>query len=263
MKRISIFVSFLVMFFLALASIPAQSQLSTGLNFRQEGIASWYGPGFAGRPTASGEIFDPSQLTAAHPSLPFGTVLTVTNTFNNRQVRVRINDRGPFVAARIIDLSQAAAEALDMLITGTAHVIIDTAANPLMHQMPAPVPIPAPAPTVIYIPPVIQNPQPVIDYYPPPAPSYSPPLPPAIIIGGMPPLGTGKYYRLQVGVYRVPRNAVEAFEKLKSAGLNPRYEPLNDMYRVVLAGLRPEELQNVAEKLGSAGFGEVIIREER
>ena len=92
--------------------------------FKQDGIASWYGREFEGRPTASGEIFDASQLTAAHPSLPFGTMVIVTNQHNNKSVTVRINDRGPFVPARIIDVSRAAAERLDMIVTGTAPVSI-------------------------------------------------------------------------------------------------------------------------------------------
>ena len=93
--------------------------------FRQEGLASWYGMEFSGSLTASGEIFNPALFTAGHPSLPFGTILKVTNKQNMRQVTVRINDRGPFVSTRIIDLSMAAAEVLDMIRTETAPVIIE------------------------------------------------------------------------------------------------------------------------------------------
>jgi rare lipoprotein A len=94
-------------------------------NFRQEGVASWYGAEFAGRATASGEIFDPVQLTAAHAELPFGTYLIVTNTENGKKIAVRVNDRGPFVRSRILDVSRAAAERLDMLSAGTAKVVIE------------------------------------------------------------------------------------------------------------------------------------------
>jgi rare lipoprotein A (peptidoglycan hydrolase) len=94
-------------------------------NFRQEGVASWYGAEFAGRATASGEIFDPAQLTAAHAELPFGTYLIVTNTENGKKIAVRVNDRGPFVRSRILDVSRAAAERLDMLSAGTAKVVIE------------------------------------------------------------------------------------------------------------------------------------------
>ncbi|HSN68449.1 MAG TPA: septal ring lytic transglycosylase RlpA family protein, partial [Thermoanaerobaculia bacterium] len=89
---------------------------------RLHGTASWYGEEFAGRTTANGEIFDPHQLTAAHRTLPFGTILDVTNPANGRSVRVRINDRGPFVGDRILDLSYAAAAALDMVNAGIAVV---------------------------------------------------------------------------------------------------------------------------------------------
>ncbi|MFO8150178.1 MAG: septal ring lytic transglycosylase RlpA family protein [Trueperaceae bacterium] len=90
-----------------------------------EGNASWYGPGFAGRRTASGEVFDPGQLTAAHRTLPFGTVLRVTNLANGLSVQVRINDRGPFKPDRVIDLSRAAAEEIDMLRSGLARVRVE------------------------------------------------------------------------------------------------------------------------------------------
>jgi rare lipoprotein A len=86
------------------------------------GIASWYGPGLHGNKTASGEIFDQNALTAAHPTLPFGTRVRVLHTGNGREVVVRINDRGPFSGNRIIDLSRAAAESLGMLRQGTARV---------------------------------------------------------------------------------------------------------------------------------------------
>lgn len=86
------------------------------------GIASWYGSQFHGRKTASGERFDKDQLTAAHRSLPFGTVVEVHNLDNDRRVRVRVNDRGPFVRRRVIDVSYAAARELGMIGPGTARV---------------------------------------------------------------------------------------------------------------------------------------------
>lgn len=91
----------------------------------QSGIASWYGPGFHGRRTANGEIYDQYQLTAAHQTLPLGTRVRVTNLTNGRAVLVRINDRGPFVDDRIIDLSYAAARQVDMIGPGTAPVRVE------------------------------------------------------------------------------------------------------------------------------------------
>jgi len=91
----------------------------------QEGIVSWYGERFHNRPTASGELFDVADLTMAHPSLPFGTRVRVTNLRNGRSVVVRVNDRGPFVGSRIADLSQAAAASLGMLSRGLARARIE------------------------------------------------------------------------------------------------------------------------------------------
>jgi rare lipoprotein A len=88
--------------------------------------ASWYGPGFAGNPTASGEPFRPSAMTAAHKSLPFGTRLLIRNPVTGRSVWVRINDRGPYAGGRQLDLSQGAAEAIGL--AGVAKVIVTFAA---------------------------------------------------------------------------------------------------------------------------------------
>lgn len=91
----------------------------------QRGTASWYGPGFVGRTTASGETYDPSQLTAAHRTLPFGTRVRVTNQRSGSSVVVRINDRGPYAGGRIIDLSEAAARAIGMRGSGLAEVTLE------------------------------------------------------------------------------------------------------------------------------------------
>ena len=333
MKRLTIF---LLVFTVITTFSGAQSSGTD--NFRQEGVASWYGSDFDGKPTASGEIFDSGGFTAAHPTLPFGTVLVVTNKQNDKRVTIRINDRGPFVAARIIDLSRAAAEVLDMLTTGTAPVIIERAQNtilgpggepvvvrvaeaapeppppaasaqpvapvpepvytapvqptpPPVESQPQPAPVytpppvytPAPPPQAqpapiytppaqpAYTPPPVYTPAPPPVYAPPPAytappPAYSPPaqpsMPPAVVRGAMPPAGSVKLYRLQVGAYAVPRNAVDAFDRLKSAGLNPAYERNGELYRVVLPGLRANEIQPITQLLGNLGYREALIREE-
>lgn len=99
--------------------------LSAGLARADQMVASWYGPGFEGATTASGEPFDPSDYTAAHRTLPFGTKLIVT--YNGRSVVVRVNDRGPYVSGRDIDLSQAAAEYIGLTAVGEAAVSVETA----------------------------------------------------------------------------------------------------------------------------------------
>jgi rare lipoprotein A len=92
--------------------------------FRQVGEASWYGPGFHGRKTASGERFNQNKLTAAHRKLPLGTEVQVVNLENGRSVTVEINDRGPYVRGRVIDVSRAAAKRLGIIEDGVAQVEI-------------------------------------------------------------------------------------------------------------------------------------------
>ncbi len=99
------------------------SVVETGSVFH--GIASWYGPDFNGKATSNGEIYDMYAFTAAHKTLPMHTIVRVTNRENMKQVTVRVNDRGPFVKGRIIDLSKAAARAIDMTATGTAAVRLE------------------------------------------------------------------------------------------------------------------------------------------
>ena len=95
------------------------------LQYQIDGMASWYGPGFHGRRSASGEIFDQNALTAAHLYLPFGTQVRVTNLDNGNSVVVRINDRGPYTGGRIIDVSAAAARNLGMINSGVAQVRLE------------------------------------------------------------------------------------------------------------------------------------------
>jgi rare lipoprotein A len=99
--------------------------LNTASGFVEQGVASWYGAKFHGRDTSSGEVYDMHQLTAAHKHLPLPTFVRVTRVDNGDSIIVKVNDRGPFVGNRIIDLSYAAAAQLDMLDTGTARVSIE------------------------------------------------------------------------------------------------------------------------------------------
>ena len=100
--------------------------LLSAQGYSEEGIASWYGKDFHGRKTANGEVYDMYGMTAAHKLLPFGTQLRVTNLENNRSITVRVNDRGPFVASRVIDLTHTGAEKLDMIGPGTARVRLES-----------------------------------------------------------------------------------------------------------------------------------------
>jgi rare lipoprotein A len=124
--RILWLISFLTVQLLLTGAISEKTYSSgdpTGSSFVEIGEASWYGPGFHGRKTANGERFDTYDFTAAHKTLPFGTLLKVTNLENNLYTVVRINDRGPYIKGRIIDLSKASKEAIGM--GGTAKVKIE------------------------------------------------------------------------------------------------------------------------------------------
>jgi rare lipoprotein A len=100
----------------------------------QYGIASWYGKDFHGRPTSSGEIYDMYQLTCAHNTFPLGTMVMVTHIENGKSVELKVNDRGPFVKDRIIDLSYAAAQIIGMYEKGTAYVKVETI-GPVVEQV--------------------------------------------------------------------------------------------------------------------------------
>ncbi len=107
-----------------------QPQSSTSGGYVEEGVASWYGYPFQGRRTSNGEIYEMHEYTAAHRTLPFNAVVRVTNMTNGKQTEVRINDRGPFVGNRIIDLSLSAAQAIEMVGPGTAHVRLEVISGP-------------------------------------------------------------------------------------------------------------------------------------
>lgn len=152
--------------------------------YDQIGTASWYGPKFHGKPTATGEIFDQYALTAAHQTLPLNSMLYVTNLSNNRTIMVRLNDRGPFIGDRILDLSKAAAEALDYTHMGTTNVRIQYAgpADPMAagRSVPkiAPRAVPAPRENIAERP-QQTRPQAVQPQYQPPQyepPQYQPPV---------------------------------------------------------------------------------------
>ena len=103
--------------------------LPSAVGYVEQGVASWYGPDFHGGRTATGETYDMHAMTGAHPTLPLPTWVRVTNLENGKSVVVRLNDRGPFARGRIIDLSRAAAEALDMVRAGTARVEVQSLAD--------------------------------------------------------------------------------------------------------------------------------------
>ncbi len=110
--------------------------MDSAANFTEQGVASWYGRKFHGRKTSSGEVYDMYAMTAAHKHLPLPTYVRVTNLDNNRSVVVKVNDRGPFVGDRIIDMSFTAAQELDMVEKGTANVRVDALSTHLVEENP-------------------------------------------------------------------------------------------------------------------------------
>lgn len=126
LRRLNYVFSFIIILFFALNL----SALASGGGKTQTGTASWYGTKYHGRKSSNGEVYNKNKMTAAHPSLPFGTEVKVTNLSNNQSVIVRITDRGPFKARRIIDLSEAAARKIDMIRSGTATVKMEILTKP-------------------------------------------------------------------------------------------------------------------------------------
>lgn len=217
------------------------------------GTASWYGGKFQGRKTANGEKFDTNKFTAAHRTLPFHTEVKVTNLENGKTTIVRINDRGPFVRGRIIDLSRAAAKELDMIHSGTAKVrieIIDAAES-----------IPLPEPEI-------------------PEKTAEPPSGTAAgqtesasgsasrstaggsaSAGAVPP--TADRYKIQLGSFSVEENAKRMKEYLQNRGLTAAFEygPAG-VIRVVIAGVDEDVLPKLLARLQQIGVTEYLLRKE-
>ncbi len=121
-----------------LSSLSLIILATLGISAQEVGIASYYDDSFHGRKTASGELYSKDKLTAAHRTLPYGTILKVTRLDNNKSVRVRINDRGPYLKGRIVDLSRKAAERLDIIHSGHAKVQIDVVGKGVVDEQESP-----------------------------------------------------------------------------------------------------------------------------
>lgn len=115
----------LITFFSSCSSVHTKAYTASPVNNKTYAVASWYGPQFHGRPTSSGEIFNMYAMTCAHKEYPFGTRMQVTNILNNRSAECIVNDRGPFVEGRDIDLSYAMAKEIKLIGTGTGKVLME------------------------------------------------------------------------------------------------------------------------------------------
>ncbi|NLK59649.1 MAG: septal ring lytic transglycosylase RlpA family protein, partial [Treponema sp.] len=217
-----------------------------------EALASFYAEDFHGRPTASGELFDMHALTAAHKTLPFGTMLEITNLENGKRVTVRVNDRGPFIPNREIDLSRGAAEKIDMISAGVARVSIRKLSGPSGQEG-----------TLL-----VKTAGPASDFesgtastgqlQPTPAP-----VQPVADAGAVQSAATGvKTWRIQLASFSLEANATRMALTLRDQGFSPAFEKAASMIRVVLPGVADTDLAAIRSRLESAGYRNFLVRQE-
>ncbi len=221
--------------------------LASAAGYRERGVASWYGPDFHGLKTATGERYDMFAMTAAHKTLPIPCYARVTNLSNGRSIVVRINDRGPFVANRIIDLSYTAANRLDMIRNGTAFVEVETLL-PAGTGSPAELPVTIPGASAAGAGP--SNVPPVRE----PLPSAATPGP-----APGPPVAMLSHFYIQVGAYAQADNARHAAQKLHAAGFDNVVmlapSPDQPLQRVRIGPIASvQEFDQLLARLSTAGF---------
>jgi rare lipoprotein A len=197
--------------------------LSSNVGYVERGVASWYGPGFHKVRTSTGEIYDMYGMSAAHKTLPLPAYVRVTNLQNGRSIVVRVNDRGPFVGNRIIDLSYTAASKLDMLRNGTAMVEV--------RSLDA-APVPAPSPT-----PAQEAPITAADSAPAAAPLTASPFEIASPAAPVAQVAVPAALFIQAGAFSDPKNAERLVEKLRGGSYGKIFVRDNEiagrrMYRV-------------------------------
>ena len=245
-------------------------------HYNATGTASWYGNDFHMKPTANGETFDMNVVSAAHPTLPLPSMVEVTNLDNGKTLQVRVNDRGPFVGGRMIDLSQEAARQLGYDRKGLANVRV---------KYVGPAQLGAPNPGQRYA----SNATPPLAYAAP-LPAYAPPAPVSVASASLPPI-TGaaiastqippvssaapvyssaprviaaSAYRIQAGAFSDRSNAQRVATQLSGAG-QATIEPMQradgvTLYRVVLQGGADEgEAWGLRDKVASYGFAEARV----
>jgi len=244
-------------------------------NHVETGVASWYGPGFHGKATANGEQYNQEDHTAAHRTLQMPAIVRVTNLDNGRSTVVRVNDRGPYARSRIIDLSRAAAQDLDIVRNGTAHVRIDQlAAESQMvkevalsgggaaEQQAALSQLAAGQRSVAAAPP--PPPQEVlVRAEPPPTPPAARPSGPTIasIASGSSQSG-GSFY-VQTGAFSTMNNATRQRDLISSYGSTEIFQASaggHDVYRVRIGPYTtPDAAGIVADRLKRSGYGEARV----
>jgi len=232
---VSVFVSFFLIILLQIPDFTAQAQ-----NSDTKGVASFYSNKLHGRKTASGEKYNKNKLTAAHRSLPFGTILKVTNLNNGKSVLVIVNDRGPYAKQRIIDLSYAAACKLNMVQDGIAHVVIEPTDTLIVEEPQSP---------LKKQPVDLQN----ENYYSP----------------GLEPLILPKGYCLQVGSFALYENAlarIDQLESYKTTSICIQYVKIHrkTFFRVLCTGFKSEATAKIKQQeLSKLGLESFIIPEKK
>ena len=269
MKRVA--AAFVLLVAAACATAPKPQEMAPQ---QLHGVASWYGQEFAGRTTANGEIFDPMLFTAAHRSLPFGTVADVFNPKTGQSVRVRINDRGPYIGGRMIDLSYAAAQQIGLIDPGSGEVDITVVKlgngereppAPLVVTVPdvkpiAEVPPPSSIPVVVDNVAVVEEHQgietrlqvssdgrklvevPIKTAPPAPAPAAS-----------------GKFF-VQVGAFAQEANAKELLEQLAHIGQDAHIDQGPRLFKVRIGPFDTRDQAIAARgRLESAGMSAIVV----
>jgi rare lipoprotein A len=259
--------------------------LPSASGYVERGVASWYGSEFHGLRTSTGEPYDMFAMTAAHKTLPLPCYARITNLSNGRSVVVRINDRGPFVANRIVDLSYSAASRLDMIRNGTAFVELDVlnpAAPTLSASMPVNVPAAQAASVGVSSVPAMNLPPPaaagaiptspgaavVVPAAPPPAapvtaPVTAPVATPVAAPAAAPP---GTLY-IQVGAYARVDNAAAAVRRLRAAGFDnvltlapDAHQPLQRVRIGPIASV--QQFDTTIDRLGALGFSSARLAQD-
>jgi len=237
-------------------------------NYDEVGVASWYGDAFNMRPTASGEIFDMNAVSAAHTTLPLPCIVEVTNLENGRRLRVRVNDRGPFVGQRIIDLSHEAARELGFDRKGLARVRVRYIGPAPLLGPSAGVRVARAAP-----PPKPQRAAPPVQTGGPypygeqaaftagPAPARPVEVVPATTVVAE--AAAGPAYRIQAGAFSEETRARRAAAQLASVGeavIEPVQRGGTTLYRVVVPGPQDElQAYNLRKRVADAGFADATV----
>lgn len=263
MIKNSVYKIFFVLFF----AILNTTYIFAADLYKADAVVSYYGEKFHGKKTSNGETYNMYDLTCASKTLPFDTILKVTNLANGKSVQVRVNDRGPFVANRELDLSKAAAVKLDMIKSGTTHVrieIVKKGPDTKLSQQTAQKAIEIMrkkegAKTVAKKPSPKQEPLPTVTTKPA---KKSEPLPTVTTKSTNANAATGKMYEIQVGAYKDKGSANHVGNQVMDLGIDEVVlRRAGEIYRVVIKNVSARERAKIEQKLLDNGFTGFVVKE--